>query len=357
MVIHIFPKEKFTSNFKKYIDENFGTDNHMFFIYESCDYVELSIKNLENVVFVDSYASIFTKSEYYDQLLNARKIIIHFFVYSRNLNRSMSKIIHKTYPVFWGGDFYSDKKINFDKNLVLYIKRHVVKKLKYKMISKCKAVVNLISTEEKVFRKISGYKGRCLIAGYMGNTDIINKYKHSKKSVDPYKVIVGNSATSSNFHYEVLDIICKYKNENVQFIFPLSYGDDKYRNELINYAQDKLGDTFLPLIHFCEYEEYVKMLSECSVGIFNNNRQQALGNINIMVRSGCKLFIKRDTPMWEEFVEGEGRHYYDVSDIRNLDFKQFIGFDDSFAKYNEQCQLKRSNVEDMNNKWSIIFKE
>lgn len=108
----------------------------------------------------------------------------------------------------------------------------------------------------------------------------------------------------------MIDMIKKFKSENIKFVCPLSYGNFEYRDKVIEYGKNILGDKFCPITEYMPQQEYYSLLNKCSVGIFNNNRQQAMGNINVLLRFGAKVYIRDDTTMWNTFSNQRSYHLF-----------------------------------------------
>ena len=95
-------------------------------------------------------------------------------------------------------------------------------------------------------------------------------------------------------------------------IMPLVYGDVPYatylkHNILSGEKQFKILDTFVP------YKEYCNLVESCSHAIFGVIRQQAMGNIFICLRSGVKLFLYKNSMVYE-FLKQEGYIVYTIDE-------------------------------------------
>lgn len=117
-------------------------------------------------------------------------------------------------------------------------------------------------------------------------------------------LLVGNSATPTNNHAEVFRIIAdRVDLSGRKVIVPLSYGDDAYRDRMIDLGQKLLGPAFVPLTTFLPYDEYIRILTSCGVLMMNHLRQQALGNICISGLLGAKLLLNRRSPLFDWLTE------------------------------------------------------
>lgn len=129
-------------------------------------------------------------------------------------------------------------------------------------------------------------------------------------------VLIGNSATPTNNHIEIFQVLREFDLEGRKLIVPLSYGDASYRKEIINVGRSTFGENFQPLTEFMSLAEYDRTISSCSTVLMNHRRQQALGNINTMLYKGAKVFLNADSVVYS-FFKKRGAHVYAISDIAN----------------------------------------
>lgn len=109
-------------------------------------------------------------------------------------------------------------------------------------------------------------------------------------------ILVGNSASYTNNHLEVFEILKHIDLGNRKIIVPLSYGDPEYRDYIIRIGKNLFHDLFVPLVDFMPIEDYHKILQSCSIAIMNHYRQQAVGNISILIQSGVKVYLSERNP-------------------------------------------------------------
>lgn len=125
-------------------------------------------------------------------------------------------------------------------------------------------------------------------------------------------LLVGNSATPTNNHAEVFKIIAdRVDLSGRKIIVPLSYGDEVYRDRVINLGQKLFGSAFEPLTDFLSYDEYIRILTSCGTLMMNHLRQQALGNICISALLGAKLLLNRRNPLFD-WLTGKGISVHDI---------------------------------------------
>lgn len=120
-------------------------------------------------------------------------------------------------------------------------------------------------------------------------------------------ILVGNSATIENNHLEVFEYLNRYVDlSGRQIIVPLSYGDDWYRKRIIADGKSQFGDRFFPLTTFMGKDAYVELLQSCGHVFMNHLRQQALGNICIMMLKGAKIYMHPKSPLYRWMLDKGG---------------------------------------------------
>ena len=104
-------------------------------------------------------------------------------------------------------------------------------------------------------------------------------------------ILIGNSATLSNNHLDIFDII---KNTNKKILVPLSYGayDFKdYKSRIISNGNEVFKNNFIPITSYLPINDYNKLLLSCNSVIMYHIRQQALGNIFNSLFFGMRVFL------------------------------------------------------------------
>lgn len=123
-------------------------------------------------------------------------------------------------------------------------------------------------------------------------------------------ILVGNSAAMENNHVEVFDFIKNNINfSDKKIIVPLSYGDSRYAKYIIKMGYALFGSAFIPLQDFMSKDEYIELLQSCGYVFMNHLRQQALGNINIMLSKGAKIFLNPSNPVYDWLI-GKGAYIF-----------------------------------------------
>ncbi len=228
----------------------------------------------------------------------------------------------------WGGDYYDlitgdNTKLLKVNTLTLHHKNHIklsniswmskIKKL-FKMILSKKVEKQHIINRINYFSPVL-YEDYQLLQKSLPNflphylswnygtleDDMIRGFEDSVISGN--NILVGNSATYENNHLDIFVNLVKVKTEENQIIAPLSYGDMHYRDEIIHAGKRIFSEHFMPVTDFMPIADYVKILTSCSFAIMGHLRQQAVGNIVIMIYLGAKVFLDKQNPVYIFFKQ------------------------------------------------------
>ena len=297
-ILHLGPCDKFIPSFIEFIKDNFDFNNHLFLLTNSMSENELI--NHSNVKLsgkgklskVKHYALVIKKMN------QADKIILHslFDIKIVQILFFSPGLLKKCYWVMWGGDLYSYQLGKRNKSWYKneFFRRPVIKNMGH--------LVTYISGDVDLARKWYGAKGEyheCLM--YLSNT-----YKAldvPSIQSDTINIQIGNSADPSNNHFEILDKLLPFKDQNIKMYAPLSYGDQIHANKVIAKGKELFGDKFIALTDFMPFEQYLKFLGSIDIAIFNHKRQQAMGNTITLLGLGKTVFIRSDTTQWQLFKD------------------------------------------------------
>ena len=214
--------------------------------------------------------------------------------------------------VFWGFEVYSNKINEFRyytaKTRIIYLGFEIVRLLKnIKNISQGKPMDNKhYEVNKKTFRRINF----CL-------TDIAEDYEIAKKyynadfnflwynyysiedtlgsikdnHLSGTNILIGNSATLSNNHVDILDKLSHISVGTRKVIIPLSYGNKDYAKLITQIGKNRFRRNLLVLDTFIPRDEYNRILLSCSIVIMYQKRHQAMGNILTALWIGSKVYL------------------------------------------------------------------
>ena len=303
MILHLTRKEKFTKHFIKFIESNFNKNEHFFLLVGGQKHKEFFVQEKENIKIVNTKLEFVKFFKIFHKLMyKSDKIIIHglsqpYCYYYLFLNPCLLK---KSYWVMWGADFYFPEKQP-------WIKKQVIKRMG-NFITYIRGDYELV----KKWYKAKGNYYKCFM--YPSNLYKKLPLKKEKNNKSTINVQVGNSAAPENNHFEILERLSKYKDENIKIYAPLSYGDMAYAEKVIKEGKKIFEEKFIPLTNFMQFDKYLEFLSNIDIAIFAHNRQQAMGNIITLLGLGKKVYMRSDITPWLMFNE-LGIKIFDVENI------------------------------------------
>ena len=161
------------------------------------------------------------------------------------------------------------------------------------------------------------------------------------------KVWVGNSATLSNNHLDVFELIKQSRlNDEYNIISPLSYSYDLGAKDLPQIVADEgrrcFGSRFTTVTDVLPREEYINLMSSCSIFVFGVRRQQAGGNIRIALTCGGCVFLDRRNPIYEHYLN-KGVLVYPIERIEE-------GFDKIIEEFRPH---QRQNIEILCDRYGV----
>lgn len=262
----------------------------------------------------------------------------------------------KCYWVVWGGDLYSAQ--NKTSNRKVRIKEW----MKKKMIPHFGGVVTLTEGDQKLVRKWYDYSGDIYQTSYPIPLQRVGMKEKLANRMNlgnnPINIVIGNSATVTNHHFDALDKLKKFKNCNIHVYLPLAYGFEgweEYRKKVCTYAEEIFGkDKVTPVVSKMSGEEYTDFMRKMHIAIYNNDRQQAMGNIAIMLAAGAKVYIRTDTNMWNHYL-ALNQKLYNIADIEDMSFEEFIEYPSEDYKRNFDVLFKRNDRKNIVEKWRKLL--
>lgn len=211
----------------------------------------------------------------------------------------------------WGGDLYTYQlgERNWKWRIREFFRRRVIKNMGN--------LVTYIEGDVEIARKWYGATGiyhECI----MYTSNLYKEYSVPSKQGTAINIQVGNSADPSNNHLEALEKLLPFQNLDVCIYVPLSYGDKKHAQAVIQQGQQWFGDKFKPLTEFMPFDEYLLLLGTIDIAIFNHKRQQAMGNTITLLGLGKTIYIRNDVSQWR-FFKNKNIVVGDVQKLTNLD--------------------------------------
>ena len=357
MIVHLFnnTNHKFSEPYFDFIERRFSNDSHLFIILG--DYSIYEFKKRHNLVII-SYKRpllyIHKVRQFFDK---ADKIILHQLFISSTLmvyliiNR---RYLNKIYWMIWGGDLYDYKKAISIGNLKNVIKS----KIKHLFVKEIKHIIAVVYEDYLYAVREYGVVADYFYAFYSFpclqsiHEDAIDKYADKENKI---RILVGNSGSESNNHLEILRVLHKFKDENIEILCPLSYGGThEYIDNVCNEGDSLFAEKFIAVNKFLLFPKYVSMLKTVDIAIFNNDRQQALGNIIMLLYLGKKIFIRSDITTWK-YLCRLGLYVEDIYKLNKLAFDEFITINNDNYRINRDIVKSHFSEDNCAKLWAKVF--
>ena len=286
----------------------------------------------ENIIISNSEDELFTGI--ISDLDKYDAVIFHNLIskYKFNILRKANKSIHFQW-MSWGADIYCSPEYLSNKNLKgkigdflnnyfpsfwykFYLKNNNLELdcLNKSLAKKIKSVSTVVPTESSFITK------------YFNKSIIFKSFKYGtieqlligniKDIVNGNNMLIGNSATSTNNHLEVLNIV-KDNNYIFNIYIPLSYGDEGYKQKIINISESYFGDQAFPLVDNLPLNKYNDIIRSCGIVIMNHKRQQAVGNIIASLWLGARVFLNISSPVYAYF-KSIGIKVFQIDELRKI---------------------------------------
>lgn len=368
-VLHVFKDEKFFDRVLRFFLA-LPNVNNLFYYYSKNTQSFKYIKNTEVIINCDSWDD-------YTQLFSSPDIDIIYFHSISVADYKLFKYIDPSKIVIWwcwGYDIYNSygflkplinikqfkpetsKIAKSNKNIVKrigqYLKSIQLYKLRELALSRVDYFTPVIPFEYHLMKNNPLFKARPFMIE--GGPGFIVKRDFVFKEVAG-NIIIGNSLTLSNNHLDILDAI---KNisiaENRSYIVPINYGNDLDKKHLKKKAQH-INANFKWLESFIPNEEYQEIYKTVTHAIFGHMRQQAMGNINLCLRTGVKVFLYKDSIIYKQ-LKNRGYFIYSIEeDLNPYSLEQTLSKEEAYHNYNLYYEIAGDKVLKATDELKIIL--
>lgn len=223
----------------------------------------------------------------------------------------------------------------------------------------------VVPTEESWVRRVIGSSRDVKRVGFHYTSMKSCAMNYPIADLKAKRIWVGNSATLTNNHLEVFAQIRKTeKNSDYDIFAPLSYtrgGDveDEVTHAILKAGGQYFGERFNPIRKLMFFEEYVKLMSSCSVFIFGHRRQQSAGNTLIALKCGGCVFLDPRNPVYQYYVV-QGIRVYPISRIKEgveKVIKEFMPFQQENIKAVNELYNHKKLLQEIRDTVSFLERE
>lgn len=364
--IHIFSNDKFIRFFYSMVEDNYTIDEHLFIVdYRirdkksgAFDYNDIETRNRRNnnIIVLDSVQDglefvqgedncneVFKSEKMSEILENAEKVILHSAYWSSNGKKFVQSLVEKINKkmtwLCWGGDSYFESDSEIVKNILSKIKhayasKERIKRIKniYKIpVKDTNATYTYTSIDEQIY---------------------MNSLEENSAQKNKINILLGHSAAEYGNHQWGMELLEKYKDENIRIFCPLSYGSEIYRKKVMELGNEKFGDKFVPMINFMEHKEYCTFLNTIDVAVFPLTRMAAGTTLTYLNAIGKKIYMNAEQIKNFSNLNIQAE---DITEIKKQNFKEFITYS------NLDQKKKIENIKKLNQKviseWSKIIED
>lgn len=169
-----------------------------------------------------------------------------------------------------------------------------------KVLSRVDLFVPVLDVEKQLACQFNSWFKPDYLPWNYGTVEDDFSIEYTKETLLGPDILVGNSATYENNHLEIFDYLEMNFDLRGRTIYaPLSYGDERYRDQIIAVAKKRFGSQFVPLTSFMAKDAYIELLLRCGYVFMNHLRQQALGNICMMMLMGAKVYMNVSSVLYQ----------------------------------------------------------
>lgn len=361
LFLHIVaPSKRMMNTYFRMIREHFPMEEHRFLFIDQCPESERELFEYGNVGELIGDTSREKLALFCKECDVADVVIWHGLMYGGKKMLPLfvyRKLRKKSVWVMRGLDLYNwecKEKRGIKYSFINYMNRFIRKHIPY--------VVSILPTDEKVYRDQFGNRASCMCVPYPFSKDAFQEmdaFDNTKQRPNGKTfILVGNNAYTFNRHIMALDSIQKYSEEDINLFIPLSYGntwydaDREYKSKVIETLEENFGEEKYEILYkLIDPEQYNKLLMNMDVALMPSNRQNALGNILRLLYIGNKVYLTKDNPMFQWFLE-QGVEIFDIDDIEHMTFEEF-----KKLPSNNNAEWVREHFHPDNNykEWGVLF--
>jgi dTDP-N-acetylfucosamine:lipid II N-acetylfucosaminyltransferase len=309
----LFYADKFISLLENELSENF---EHLY--YFTCEGKNLRPTTLKKnlVILTSPFYQISTYFNFLKNLWIADKVIFHGLRVTKVILPMLTLIPSlrkRSYWVIWGSDLYF---YELRKQSLVYYLYFLYRAFFIRLIPN---IISFIKGDYELAIKWYHSKAEYHQAFYQFPVDFEMLALQGKlsKNGSLKNILLGNSASPSNEHMEVLSWLKELNTyDSINVICPLSYGNEDYKNQLSDFGKKILGDRFKPLFELLSPSEYAGLLSTIDIAIMNYREQAGAGTIIPLLYLGKTVCIRKSTTPYK-LLTNLGVKVFDTVELLN----------------------------------------
>ncbi len=315
-----------------------GTEEHFFILttFTNCPYIT------KNNFSYEIYKQIFKKNNCVNyKFVNNNIDFLHSLF---KISKQDMLILHDKFSLFgylsffWLFLFLRGKKyckrvniINWGVSDTLKIKSNIIHKILFKIkkhvLNNFKFVITL-SSEDEVKIKNQYNLTNVITANYIADTynEFKTKTKNDNTKNETIKIMISHSGFEQNNHIQTFKLLERFKNENIQIICPLSYGNSDYVKNVIAEGERIFKEKFIYFLDLLPRNDYINLLASIDIFIANTSVQTSLYVIHFGLCIGMKMYLSGNNYNSIKLLGFKTNH------VKELDTISFVEFTSPIKK-------------------------
>lgn len=356
MTIHIFTGEgNYSKSFLDFFAANFDVSNTLIVFRSRAGNTYTYDEKLRGrIIYIENYKKFLLVLA--KKLISAEKIIMHYYPIGPSLFfwYPFSFLFSKTTWMMWGGDVYyfRDRRRSFISGIYEFIRRRTIRKFA--------RIACFIKGDYEIIRQVYGSRAEYHYACYPIPVDfgylegIINSRKSITQKTKGKTILLGNSASPTNGHLEILDKLAPLADTDIKIICPVSYPPENEYVEMLEARGKQLfSGKFVLLKNMLTPEEYGKLLEDVDLAFMNHRRQQGLGNVLSLLYLGKKVYLRKEVTSFS-FFDSIGIKLFDITQTDFGNAEELFYFDKKTAEENYDIIKRKFSTESYISMWKDI---
>ncbi len=337
-IIHIASDEKFINSAYSQFESLYPEGNWFYLLVKNTSIPLKYVEKKERMVLVSN--EIATLKNLSKKFVGADLICFHGLTYFSSIVLNRTPLYYTILWILWGVEVHNNPKLFNQKSSVgtttytTYLEKKGAEKIKHTLKNLFRGTLYRIKNKTaSPFGEITKAIRRANYCGllYKEEFDLVKReinphikyvkfcyYPIEKMLSNPENwvignnILLGNSGSYTNNHLESFTLLKQFDLKGIEVIAPLSYGRETYIAKTLEAGKKALGDTFHPLVDFMPLHVYNNYIQQCGIVIMNHYRQQAVGNVLVMIWMGAKVYLNESNTVYH-FLKGIGVHVFSIS--------------------------------------------
>lgn len=210
-----------------------------------------------------------------------------------------------------------------------------------RITSRLNSVIVGCQADASLLEKYSGRKYETYRVFFYSLKEVLGDL-YDSPFYDNNGIMIGNSASYSNNHLYVLDLIQKFNISDATVLMPISYGGSLRYREKVKEAYTKVFPNRMRfIVDYLPLHEYNKIFLKISILVLASWRQESIGTIIMGFYLGIKIFLSNKSPLLDS-LRKDGFIVYDIEGTNSEDFLKPLKLDQK--EYNRNLLLEHYNV-------------